>query len=80
MYKTNILETIIDLGIDAYLERITAFLGRRALEGKPTSDDTNKRLRDVYEELIDIRFKKGLRMEFNAEGLPEYIKRIESLG
>jgi len=80
MYKANILDTIIHLGIDAYIERITAFLGRRTLEGKPVSDETTERLREIYNELIEMRFYENSRKEFDGETLRDFIERIESLG
>ena len=80
MYKTNILETIVSLGIDSYLERASSFAGRRVLEGKDTSSDTIERLKAVCDQLVDLRFQDPLRREFDGETLQDLIKRIESLG
>lgn len=80
MSKTNILEEIISLGIDAYIDRANSFVGRRILKGKATSNDTIERLHHVCNALIDIRFQDGGRREFDGETLQDYIKRIEAIG
>jgi hypothetical protein len=80
MNKTNVLEEIISLGIDAYIDRANSFAGRRILEGKTTSSDTIERLKHVCNELIDIRFQDNGRREFDGETLQDYIRRIEAIG
>lgn len=80
MNKTSILEEIISLGIDAYIDRANSFAGRRVLEGKATSNDTIERLQHVCNELIDVRFHDKGRREFDGETLQDYIKRLDAIG
>jgi hypothetical protein len=52
--KTEILTQVIQLGMDAYMERAQKLIGRRTLEGKQTSVETIERLQVVMLHLIAL--------------------------
>jgi hypothetical protein len=52
--KTEILTQVIQLGMDAYMDRAQKLIGRRTLEGKQTSAETVERLQFVMLCLIAL--------------------------